>query len=216
MRRVVPLDRPNLRLGRAADNDIVLEDPDQRVSRRHATMEGNPDGIVTICDVGSANGTFVNGQRITGKVPLHNRDQIEIGAHQLELRADEYARLPWKIETGSDELDSLQNQPRLIGSDMGSMKSSLETLELLHEVGITLARTETVNQVMEQAIKLLLKIKGVQRTTLWLWREKEGSFEETPLMTGPGRDWLSGGVFDPQNLARGGRAVRAAKGFGQL
>lgn len=53
-----------IRIGRAADNDMVLAG-DLLVSRRHAEIITNPDGSVMVHDLGSGNGTFING----GKMP---------------------------------------------------------------------------------------------------------------------------------------------------
>ncbi len=63
-------------IGRSSINEIVLNDPE--ISRRHAlfTREGNQ---YTIQDLGSTNGTFVNGQRCTGAVSLKDGDLIEFG-----------------------------------------------------------------------------------------------------------------------------------------
>ncbi len=54
-----------LRIGRATDNDVVLSDP--RASRYHAQVRQGEAGL-EIMDVGSANGTFVGGQRIEANV----------------------------------------------------------------------------------------------------------------------------------------------------
>jgi len=63
-------------VGREAGNDLVLNDT--KVSRRHASFKGLPDGRVTLYDHGSSNGTFVNGQRIQSTV-LNGSEQIQIG-----------------------------------------------------------------------------------------------------------------------------------------
>ena len=59
--------RDGLRLGRAPDNDLVL--PDRRVSRRHARIAADDGAAASggffIEDVGSSNGTFVDGRRVT-------------------------------------------------------------------------------------------------------------------------------------------------------
>jgi LysM repeat protein len=75
-----PLHRAVLTLGRAADNDIVIDDAE--VSRHHArlTLRGN-DWILE--DLGSRNGTFVNGQRITGPVILTPGSQVALGPDVL-------------------------------------------------------------------------------------------------------------------------------------
>nr|WP_227833407.1 FHA domain-containing protein [Nocardia macrotermitis] len=64
-----------LNIGRTSDNEIVVNDP--LASRRHARLLKGPEGLV-IEDVGSANGTFVNGRR-EQRVVLHERDIVTIG-----------------------------------------------------------------------------------------------------------------------------------------
>jgi pSer/pThr/pTyr-binding forkhead associated (FHA) protein len=66
----------DLRIGRAPDNDLVLDD--LLVSRHHAELRGKPDGGYEISDLGSQNGTFVNGRRITVQ-PLTDSDTVGIG-----------------------------------------------------------------------------------------------------------------------------------------
>lgn len=64
------------KIGREAFNDIVLYDPE--VSRNHALIRFH-EGRFVIEDLGSTNGTFVNGRRITAPAPLHNGDAIDMG-----------------------------------------------------------------------------------------------------------------------------------------
>ena len=69
-------------LGRSPDNVIHLDD--QKVSRHHARIEGG-DGRYFIEDLGSSNGTTVNGQLINQKTALQIGDQIAIGSTLFEL-----------------------------------------------------------------------------------------------------------------------------------
>lgn len=68
------------RVGRLADNDVVLDDPD--VSRHHAVVSETRTGFV-ITDLRSANGVFVRGRRIRGSVALADGDRIRICDHEF-------------------------------------------------------------------------------------------------------------------------------------
>lgn len=68
------LDDSPTTLGRAPDSDIVL--PDRQVSRYHARIEQDDDGYL-LRDLGSKNGTFVNGEQVRGQ-PYRLRDGDEI------------------------------------------------------------------------------------------------------------------------------------------
>jgi ABC-type multidrug transport system ATPase subunit len=75
-----------LLIGRSDDNDVVIRD--LRVSRHHAELRGLDGGRFQLTDVGSNNGTFVNGQRITSEV-VTEADVIGIGAATFRLAGDE-------------------------------------------------------------------------------------------------------------------------------
>jgi serine protease Do len=65
------------------DGDLLVNDP--QVSRRHAVVR-TIDGELQVEDLGSANGTFVNGARVDGPQPLCHGDEIGIGTVVLEAR----------------------------------------------------------------------------------------------------------------------------------
>ncbi len=74
-----------LTIGRTAANDVVLDDP--LVSRHHATLQlGQPP---VLADVGSFNGTFVNGVRVHGSVALTVGDEVIFGTQTLVWTGDE-------------------------------------------------------------------------------------------------------------------------------
>lgn len=70
-------------LGRARDCDCVLSD--LTVSRRHARIDVR-DGAWFLSDLRSANGTLVNGLRVTDEVPLRPGDRVTFGAITYRLR----------------------------------------------------------------------------------------------------------------------------------
>ena len=68
---------PLLTMGRGSNNDVHLSDP--TASRNHALIRRLGDGNYYLVDMGSSNGTFVNGQRIVTPHALEDADQIQIG-----------------------------------------------------------------------------------------------------------------------------------------
>lgn len=75
-----------VKLGRAPDNDLVIDHP--QASRYHAAIE-RVNQTVQVTDLGSTNGTYVNGQRITGPTTLKEGDTIQIASYRLVLRGNE-------------------------------------------------------------------------------------------------------------------------------
>ena len=82
----MPLPAQAMRIGRVPDNDLVLSDLD--VSRHHAELRKSPAGGYEIVDVGSHNGIFVNGQRVTSKL-LTEADLVSIGHSTFRLEGGE-------------------------------------------------------------------------------------------------------------------------------
>lgn len=77
--REVELERGELVFGRADEVDVALDNP--TVSRRHAAVARTTQGWV-LTDLGSANGTWVNGKRVTRRV-LRHEDQVRLGTAEL-------------------------------------------------------------------------------------------------------------------------------------
>ncbi len=80
-------------VGRLPENDVALDD--LLVSRRHAELRRDPSGW-RITDLGTGNGTFVNGVRVQS-APVTERDVIGIGHALLQLQGD---RLVAAVDTG--------------------------------------------------------------------------------------------------------------------
>jgi S1-C subfamily serine protease len=70
-------------LGREGNTNLVLRDA--KASRRHASLKQLPDGRVELTDLGSRNGTFVNGQQVTGSITLSGGEEIRIGDTVLKV-----------------------------------------------------------------------------------------------------------------------------------
>ena len=72
-----------LSVGRHPDNKLCLVNP--TVSGRHAEVVSDGPGLL-VRDLGSTNGTFVNGQRITGTAPIADGDVVQFGTARYTLR----------------------------------------------------------------------------------------------------------------------------------
>jgi pSer/pThr/pTyr-binding forkhead associated (FHA) protein len=70
-------------LGRSSEADVVLEDP--YASDFHARLVFQA-GEVRLQDLGSTNGTFVNGEQMTAPMSLRRGDQIRVGQTIMEVR----------------------------------------------------------------------------------------------------------------------------------
>jgi pSer/pThr/pTyr-binding forkhead associated (FHA) protein/DNA-directed RNA polymerase subunit RPC12/RpoP len=78
---VVPLTREWTRVGRSLAADVRFDDP--TVSRRHALIVRQPDGV-RVLDDRSLNGVFVNGERVEWSV-LSDGDEIMVGRYSLQF-----------------------------------------------------------------------------------------------------------------------------------
>lgn len=70
-------------IGRSEDNNFVL--PDRWISRNHAMLQCMETGEYYLIDLGSRNGSFVNGRRVSIPVTLHNGDRLTFGQTELEF-----------------------------------------------------------------------------------------------------------------------------------
>jgi sigma-B regulation protein RsbU (phosphoserine phosphatase) len=82
----IKMDRMKLTIGRSSRNDICISDP--FASRLHAELRREGDHVLLV-DNGSANGTFLNGQRVSGTIRLEPGDLIRIGETEIEYKTEE-------------------------------------------------------------------------------------------------------------------------------
>jgi adenylate cyclase len=86
------------RVGRDRANDLVLDE--ESVSRNHALVYSSETGVYYINDLGSSNGTFVNGARISFPTPLKDGDKIVFGSFPIRFR-HEQAPAPARMPAGA-------------------------------------------------------------------------------------------------------------------
>ena len=92
-------DNATYTMGRVANTDITL--PYSWVSRKHAMIQREENGRFNLIDLGSSNGTFINGRKIHTPVTLQNGDCIGIGSTRLLFHQDTAPARP-AAPTGPD------------------------------------------------------------------------------------------------------------------
>ncbi|PWH07605.1 DUF2662 domain-containing protein [Brachybacterium endophyticum] len=79
-------------IGRGGDADIILDDTG--VSRHHVELRAD-GGNVTVTDLGSTNGTFVDGERIRTPVPVQDRSTVRIGRTRMTVILPQQSQASW-------------------------------------------------------------------------------------------------------------------------
>lgn len=125
--------KPQLSIGRAPDNDIRLDG--LQISNHHARLS-NVQGSVFVEDVGSTNGVYVNGARITGRRPIQGRDVVQVGPFVLQADAQRgVAVFDTRSKTRIDVIDITKVVPNRSGGGM---------IKLLDDVDLTIQPNEFV------------------------------------------------------------------------
>ena len=94
---IYDIDQPVIKIGRVQGMDIQIDHVS--VSRRQAEICRDGEAWV-VRDIGSSNGTFVNGERLTGDRPLKAGDEISIGQYSLFFERGLASFQPRRRETG--------------------------------------------------------------------------------------------------------------------
>jgi signal transduction histidine kinase len=182
--------------GRASDNDIVVED--SGVSRRHGRLLREGDGY-NLMDLGSHNGTYVNGRKVTS-TRLEDRDQVQIGQHTLTyyLQENEPA-VPVRDMTVSLEVDydqivsQITRQTRTSETLKGdsSLLSQLQkeqhTLRLLFDLGNAISTLNTVEAVSEKAVEILVQTTRAERAAIFMVEGEDNRLTPVVVQGRPGR-----------------------------
>ncbi|HKY04799.1 MAG TPA: DUF3616 domain-containing protein, partial [Blastocatellia bacterium] len=103
------INRTETQMGKGPRNDIVVADPAVSASHALIKVEGN---VYTVSDLGSRNGTYLNGEKIDGPRNLNHGDVIGLGLSKLTFRLSDYS------ETGAVLISDLAEavKPRVIPS----------------------------------------------------------------------------------------------------
>jgi pSer/pThr/pTyr-binding forkhead associated (FHA) protein len=121
-----PIDQPEVAIGKAAHNDVVLTDP--TVSNTHAILIARGDGY-SIVDLGSRNGTFVNSERLGSQGhTLRHGDKILLGKTVLTFRNPGETAANITAVLSAEALDEVKRRAALTDADHQGERNAAEAV----------------------------------------------------------------------------------------
>ena len=155
-----PLSKPRITIGRARSSDVFL--PDQWLSRHHAAVEQRL-GAYYLLDLGSKNGTLLNGERVSGDRRLRDGDVITLGEHllafsledELEERPPEGTRV-----FSAKELSDIKTKPSI---DPVELARQNRILSVLSEAARQLIVHRPIDELFEKVLDLLFEAVPAER-----------------------------------------------------
>lgn len=111
--REIPIEESEFLIGRGPDCNLRL--PVASVSRHHCLLHLEQDAV-SVTDLGSANGTFVNGQRVRSQTTLQSGDLLGVGACQFVVDLGDLEKL-WSAEGPNPMTTTLKLPPNLGGKN---------------------------------------------------------------------------------------------------
>ncbi len=148
-------------IGRASTNLIVLED--NAASRFHACIEFRPEAnLLTLTDLQSTNGTYLNRERISRQTPLKTKDTIRIGQVLLHIENENEVRPPVKNTqrfTRALVLESVDNHSLLLFEIAQKLNTITDLPTALVETSLLIKQYMNVEQctvILEKDFDLLI------------------------------------------------------------
>ena len=167
-----PLVKGRITIGRSRDSDIFL--PDQWLSRQHAEIRQKPDGYY-VSDLGSKNGTLLNGGRIHEEHRLRAGDIITLGEHVLTFSLGEPGDAEEEPEQDSDpvgtrifsarELSDIKTKPAI---DANELARQNRVLGVLSRAAGSLVRHRSLDEIFEMVLDLLFEAVPAERGAILL------------------------------------------------
>jgi Nif-specific regulatory protein len=144
-----------LTVGRQAGNDVVVAD--RQASRLHARFALSEAGV-TVTDLGSMHGTFVNGARIEGERPLADKDVVQIGNVLLELRTA-------GPEDGLDLVTTMTPGPPTRAD------ADARRLRLLYDVSRAIGSSADPEELLGSLLESTMRVLGCACGAIGFWGE---------------------------------------------
>lgn len=157
----VELDRDVITMGRATDCSIPIAD--RFLSRRHAEMTSEDGGWV-LRDNGSANGTFVNGTRVTEPVKVGPGDRIRLGDAELIIGG----------AAPQPRAESLHTQFFLAENEV---KESEERSRIIHRLALELIADRPMAELFDFILDRVVEVMHPSRAALALLKGEDDTVE---------------------------------------
>jgi serine phosphatase RsbU (regulator of sigma subunit)/pSer/pThr/pTyr-binding forkhead associated (FHA) protein len=164
--RRVTLDKERFTIGRSRENDIFL--PDQWLSRHHAEVRTRATGYVLV-DLGSKNGTLLNGARLAGEQALREGDLITLGEHRLTFSnaiSDETDDDMEPIGTRifpAKEISDVVTKPV---EDPGELVRQNRLLRTLSQAASDLLIHRSLDELFNRILELLMEAVPAERAAI--------------------------------------------------
>jgi serine phosphatase RsbU (regulator of sigma subunit) len=147
--RSYSLDPRRSLIGRRPDSTVCLES--LAVSREHAHILCE-DGAYVLEDLGSSNGTFLNGKRVMGRTPLGERDTLQIGPYIFTLRPDSVHTLREGELVIRSQIDASGTNMTLYAQNP-ALKLQV-VLEIAQHLGHTLDQDALLGKLLDHLLRL--------------------------------------------------------------
>ena len=169
------LDRPVTTIGRSSMNDLPVAD--KMLSRQHARIVRDSNGGLSVEDLGSRNGTFLNGERLVSIQALKPGDRITVGGVTLKIESESTTRV--RIDAQEEEaLDNTilkasaellrkhtETDPRLPAEQLSKL---VESLRVVNELTIELLRDVSVDELLKFLVDKVFETLNPDRCVVLL------------------------------------------------
>lgn len=200
--RIFDIDKPDIRIGRGLDCDLVLSDT--LVSRQHVSIVETSSGYL-ISDLKSANGLFVNAERVSSKM-LADGDSVGIGRHLLLFEDAGEApavTLSEKLNVGTVllkpaaelfasarseavSLAPVAALPTSVEEELAQLRKKSQILQLLYDLGKTLGSVFSLDAIYEKVATTLYEVCPFYRMVVLLIDESTGKLRPVFVYRGGG------------------------------
>lgn len=164
----VAVDRERISIGRSRESDIFL--PDQWLSRHHAEIRRSGQGFA-LRDLGSKNGTLLNGSPLASEQSLRHGDVITLGEHTLTFLEAPEDTAEEEFEPAGTRVFSAQELSDVIlrpAQDAETLKRQNRLLKLRSEATRTLLEHRPLPETFDVILDLLFEHLPVERGAILL------------------------------------------------